>query len=103
MTLCGERGETIGAWPASLAERRHPTNAPVIGPGSRPELDINCPYPAVSGAGWPNCSPGDGADVGKGEEPDLSKAKPAQGSSEMERTPTESKRCRAGGRGGALT
>lgn len=88
---------------ARLAERWYPTNAPVICPGSRPELDINCPYPAVSGAGWPSCSPGEGANVGKGEEPDLREAKPGQGAPEMERMPTESKGWRAGGRGGALT
>lgn len=59
---------------ARLVEPRHPTNAPVICSGSRPELDINGPGPAVSGAGWPSCDPGEGADVGKGEERDLSDA-----------------------------
>lgn len=90
MTVGDGRGETVGAWPVSRSGGTQRTNAPVICPGSRPELDINCPYPAVSGAGWPSCSPGEGANVGKGEEPDLSEAKPGQEKSKMERMPTES-------------
>lgn len=101
MTVGGGRSDNWGV--ASLAEPWHPTNAQVICPGSRPELDINCPYPEVSGAGWLSCSPGEGANVGKGEELDLREAKPGQGAPETERMPTESKGCRAGGQGGALT